>query len=892
MTQLAVERELARFGLDNVGDPTSPVELPLPEGFSTTSEFFQEAAEGILAPYRDAFIALNNWERTEEYEGIPCSTPVGQWARYEPRRRNWVVVDVPPGSGAYCLDFETVEIEEGKAWLPTTCTALQVHSDGSTTLYVWRQDFYNPVSLTPFSGGNLITGWNVAAYDRMYLQSEYALQPSGNVFLDLMACHIKNRGICNQQIALLTIAEGFRESGTPDGEYIPSWTYDTSSNGLAAAYKLYTGGTVDKGVRDQIVDLGLPWVSEHMPEVIKYCISDVLSTLELWGYIYPEYSGYPNLTTVANSRNPSLVSLAGHLVASTSFCTLSPDRWENYYSNAETLYQQKLEVINSDLIRRAKVLVDLFRPALCELYKAYDMIQGYKRCKPTTKKGIERAKWLRGHGYEGWTIEQLLGYFSEHLDPWSAQLDWHPIKAEVDGVTRPAWYHYARLDGITINKRIAPLLLKMEYLGKPLSYSDAKGWHTEDAQVPHPEDADKVNTALFAKGMNTMLALGELTSATQDLEETLKVVTSIAIWKSMRKRVKLMKVETVDGVPFFIPDSIPHGTMSGRQASKTLHVFPHPKPADPKKGKPSAVGSGFMSLIEALPGYSLLRIDFDSQELKLFALAGCEVFGFVGSTPLSLMVEIGQPQNKTDFHSVVMEKTGITNRTLVKNVNYAGCYNAGRATQVKTILKGNPELGVEKAEDIERLWRTTFVGDKVGKGQYVGGSASDSYNVLMRRANAKRLYTLFGGCELSKAVSGNQDFLTTRFNAVIQGTGAVMLDHILVGTTYLARTYNVNTRYMFSRHDEWCYHTADEHTHKMAWLMQVVHLATWAQLVQEMGLDSLSLNMAYASSVEVSKNYMKSIDAVTVTEDMPYQVPAGIALTKEDILAAIMDKDV
>jgi hypothetical protein len=44
--------------------------------------------------------------------------------------------------------------------------------------------------------------------------------------------------------------------------------------------------------------------------------------------------------------------------------------------------------------------------------------------------------------------------------------------------------------------------------------------------------------------------------------------------------------------------------------------------------------------------------------------------------------------------------------------------------------------------------------------------------------------------------------------------------------------------------------------------------------------------------VEVSKNYMKSIDAVTVTEDMPYQVPAGIALTKEDILAAIMDKDV
>lgn len=881
--QKAVERELAEFGLADVEDPTAPGELPLPDWFPTSTEFFAEAAEAYLAPYKHLLQYLTAYSG-QTHNITTYNTPVGRWAKWD--NGVWRPIKLPPSHSAYCLDFETVEVAEGEAWLPSCCVALRV-LDGHTELYVWRQDFYNPFTVVPFSGGNLITGWNVAAYDRMYLATEYGLSWQGNVFFDLMAGHIKNRGICNQQLTLLTIAEGARESGQEDGEYIPAWTYDTSSNGLAAAYRLYTGGTVDKGVRDQIVELGLPWVESHMSEVIEYCILDVYKTLELWEHIYPEYSGYPDIEAMANSRNTSPVSLAGHLMSSTSHVPLSPELWEGYYKRAEGTYQSKLVDIEQNLRQRSKRLLDQYGGVLSELYNMYSLLKSVERVKPGSPLRVKREKAVQELGLEGYTPESLMGYFTQHLDPWAAQLDWAPITPKGSDIKRPKWYHYMLADGVSIGKRLTPLLLKMQWMGEPVRYDDERGWHTDAQQVPHPEEPDKPCSALFAKGMKTVLDNGQLSSADENLSPILQVVTSTVIWKSMRKRIKLMKVEWVDGVPWFVPDALPHGTISGRQASKTLHVFSHAKPADPSKGKLAATGSGFMTLIQSLPGREIETIDFDSQELKLFALAGCETYGYIGSTPLSMMVEVGQPSKGTDFHSQTMKATGITNRTLVKNCNYAGCYNVGQATQVKTILKGNPELGTEKATELESKWRRTFQGVRIGKGRFAGGSASESFNVLMRRANAKRLYTLFGGCELSRAISGNPDFMTTRFNAVIQATGAVMLDHILVGTWYIAKREGIDTRYMFSRHDEWAFHTAEADRMRMAWAMQVVHCAVWAELIQQMGLDTLTLNLAYASSVQVSQNYLKSIDAVVATDDMPVHTPIGFALTKQDILNAL-----
>ena len=829
------DRALKQFGLDTAVDPTPDGELPLPDWFPTATEFFDQAADDYLEPYKQLLAQLSSWDGGVAYPLNYDGLKPGHWALW--KGRYWEQVQLPPGASSYCLDFETVQVVEGEAWLPVCCVALRVIGP-SSELYVWVQDFNRPVTVVPFSRDNVITGWNVCGYDRQFLATEYSFKPSGNVFPDLMAMHIKTRGVSNQQIPLLAMANRAMNGDGEDGDYVPQWAFESSGNSLAAVYKLwFTGQSLDKGVRDEIVKLGLPWVRDNIARVVQYCIEDVYHTLQLWDCIYPEYSGYPNEQIMENSHNPSKVSIAGHLLASTGFVPLSPSRWPTYYEKAEQRYQYVLSEVAVAILELAK---DIVR--------------------------------------EHWSVS---GLKQTVLDPWEVQLDWTPVKPKGKKDKLPKWYHSLASKPITVNKRVVPLVLKMRWMGEPIAYSAGKGWHTAKERIPHPEDTKQPLTHIFAKANKTALTNGQFSGALENLQHVIDLVNSIIIWKSMRKRVKALKVELMQDTPagspqtpMLVPNIIQHGTISGRQASKDIHVFSHPKPA--------SVGSSFLALIEALPGYSEVTIDFDSQELKLVAYAGCEALGFIGSTPLSVMVEIGQAKDKTDFHSMNMALMGITNRTLVKNCGYAWCYMCGHETQVKTILKGNPELGEARAREIELKGRAGFVGVKVG-GQFSGGSASDSFNVLTRRANANPITTLLGGVKLTKALSGNKDYLTTRFNAVIQATGAAMLDHILVGTTYMAKRYNIDTRYMLSRHDEWCYHTKNEDIMNIAWVMQTVHLAVWAKLMYEMGLDTVSLNCAYASSVSVLKNYQKSPNSVTITPEQP-PVHPGYSIYKEDIL--------
>ena len=827
---------LKKFNLDQVPDPTPDGELPLPDWFPTAAQFFDMAAEDFLKPYTSQLVNLSNWDGVVTYPTDYDGLRPGQWMLWQDSQ--WKKVAQPPGHSAYCLDFETVEVEPGKAWLPTCCVAVRVLSEGSE-LYVWTQNFNQPqlTSTVPFSRDNIITGWNVCAYDRQFLDTEYSLELSGNTFPDLMAMHIKTRGICNQQIPMLAIANKALNGESEDGDFVPQWAFESSGNSLAAVYRLHTGQTLDKGVRDEIVKLGLPWVQQNVPRVVRYCIEDVYHTLSLWGYIYPEYSGYPNQDIMANSHNPSPVSLAGHLIATTGFIPLSPERWPTYYPNAEAAYQKVLAEIAEAILELAKISV-----------------------------------------LEHWNGD---GLKQTVLDPWEHQLDWTPVKPKGRKSKLPKWYHELT-KGVTVNKRVVPFILKMRWMGEPLKYSDKDGWHTASERIPHPEDSKKRLTHIFAKANKASLTNGQFSAALDDLQAVIDAVNSIVIWKSMRKRVKALKVELMRDtpigspqIPMMVPNILPHGTISGRQASKDIHVFSHPKP--------HSIGTGFLTNIQALPGYHEVYIDFDSQELKLVAYAGCEALGFVGSTPLSVIVEVGQAHNKTDFHSMNMKLMQCDNRTLVKNCGYAWCYMVGHETQTKTILKANPAMGEASARQLELTGRAGFVGVKAG-GRFSGGTASDSFNILTQRANAKPLTTLFGGVKLTKALSGNPDYLTTRFNAVIQATGAVMLDHILVGTTYMVKRYNINARYMMSRHDEWVFHTKDEDIMKMAWAMQTVHKAVWAKLMYELCLDTLSLNCAYASSVAVSKNYMKNPNSATITPDQPTGVAEGRSILKEEII--------
>jgi DNA polymerase gamma 1 len=897
-----VDRELDSFGLSDLTDDTEDGELPLPVWATSAKDMFQKAANAYLEPYRPLLQRFN--AVTSQALSGKLTKPASEfwYGNFQPGwnivtpRKGVIPTDVPPSNSAYILDFETLPLNgKEKAWLPLCCIALRCLDNGSYIVYVWVTDFAKTTTRTPFGTGNVITGWNVPGYDRMYLESEWSLESSGNVFPDLMSFHIITRGASNQQVPILKIHE--KDSNV----FMPSWVDETSSNGLADVYHYHFGRRLDKGVRDELIqDTTGDWARSHMGQVLEYCFYDNFSCAELWGKIYPEYL----------SMNTQDTQLAGSLIGSTSIVPLDPDRWDDYYPNAEGMYQDTITQINEELTARADELAannrDWFEheTELITALKAYQrslqppkpsnpkkplseaaVAKKAKQREKTQRDRLEVLKELLGHYYTNGdevtaSVEQCLSSNRSRLDPWERELNWSHDASN--------WYHIVRKEGLTLGKRIVPLLLKISYNGNPVRYSDGKGWHTDKELVPHPEGGDKVATTLFSKDMRELFNEQLLTTNHPTLKPLLAKVESTVIWVSMRKRVNLMKVENVEfegnTLPLYVPQTVPHKTISGRRGDKDIHVFAHAKGANPAKGKLGSIGSGFLSLIRAPKGWKILKFDFDSQELRLSSDVGCLELGYIGSTPLAMVVEIGSKDKGTDFHSVNSKTTGITNRTLIKNFGYAIIYGAGFQTLLLTAMKGG--ISEEIAREYVQKFMASFVGVKVD-GRPIGGIASAMFRVLKRLGAEFPLRALFGGMQLSRSISGQKDYATTRNNAVIQSTGSVMLNHVLTLIPYLAAKFNVPCRFLLSRHDEVAYMVKDGYELQFAYIMQLAHCYCWAKYIKEMGLNTLPLNRAYASSIEVLEYYLKEPNADSATPDMPYNVSKGYSIKKGEILDAI-----
>jgi len=886
-----VNSELEKFGLSDIEDDTEDGELPLPRFGTSAKTMFEKASEEYLEAVNPLLDCLT-MTSAKVLEGKIPKVPSATWrSKFQPgwqivtSKHGIIPIDVPPSNSAYFLDFETLPLNGvDVAWLPSCCVAVRCLPDGSYLVYVWVTDFSPSTTVVPFGRDNVITGWNVPGYDRMYLEPEWSVEDSGNRFPDLMSFHIVTRGASNQQIPVLKLHK--KDSNV----FMPSWVDETSSNGLADVYHYHFGSHLDKGVRDEIKkDLTGSWTRQNWSSVLGYCFDDVWVTIELWCKIFPEY-------LAMNSQDTQLV---GSLVSSTSFVPLDPERFPTYYQNAEALYQKTIAEINAELLAVATELYDknadwLEREALIiEAWKSYQRSMApYTPKKPLseaamTKKLAERQKTQderleRLLALTGGTqdIEEVLRANRLHLDHWERQLDW------VHGASN--WYRKAVKEGLSLSKRVVPLLLKIKYKGEPLSFSDYKGWYTESEKVPHPECGDKRATQLFSKEMKELFNGVVLTTEHPTLKGLLAKVESTVIWTSMRKRVLGLKTHEVEfegkSIPFYVPQTTPHKTISGREGSKDIHVFAHPKGANPEKGKLGSIGSGFLSLIKAPEGWNILKFDFDSQELRLSSDVGCLELGYVASTPLALVVEIGNKDKGTDFHSVNSSTTGIENRTLVKNFGYAIIYGAGYATLLLTAMKGG--ISEEVATVYVKKFMSSFVGEKLYGSPY-GGLASAMFRVLKRLGAEYPLRALFGGMQLSRSISGQKDFATTRNNAVIQSTGRVMLNHVMTLIPYLAKRYNIPCRYMLSRHDEIAYLVKEGYEQQFAYVMQMAHCYTWAKYIKEMGLNTLPLNRAYASSIEVLKYYLKEPSAKTSTPDMPENVQTGYSIKKSDLLTAI-----
>lgn len=485
------------FDLADAVDRNQVVNIPLPKW----AKDFKTTAEEAISLYGRK--PLNRLQRfsTMELPALPKKRPqrFRGWLRCAFGESDWEVSETPASDTCMVLDFETVEV--AGQWMPVCCAAMT-----DDAWYVWQAGLESLKPTVAFSNEQVVIGHNVG-YDRSFLASEYPLADSGNRFFDTMAAFIAVRGFTNQQRSVYAQAE-------KDEDFLaPAWVHETATNGLDSVYELYTGRQLDKGTRDGIVKVGLPFVRDNFSDVLWYCIKDVRATFEVFSHVYPEL----------RRAQPSDLSMTGQLLLGNTWLPLSADRWNGYYDKAETEAEKVKAMVEERLIEVAKSVLN--NPTEAQLN--------------------------------------------------SPVLDWTPAKAgKAKGL--PKWYRDCK-GRPSINSRMAAVLLGCTWRGETVLWDDSKGWYTNGyGALPHPEKRGQKLTNLFMQKMVQHVESG-LLDAPGGLQDLLKALMSTINWTSLKKRAAATKVDYSNGYPVTLPRLVVTGTVTRRCKDDTWQVASNPK---------------------------------------------------------------------------------------------------------------------------------------------------------------------------------------------------------------------------------------------------------------------------------------------------------------------------
>lgn len=486
------------FGLGDAIDRNEVVNLPLPQGLGD----FRKVADDAVKAYGEKPIGRLTDFADRAIPDLPKTKPaiIPGWQKYTDSQ--WIPQINPPTSQtAMVLDFETVEVNG--SWFPTCCAVLT-----DEAWYIWIANLQNLTPLIRFGKDQVVIAHN-AGYDRSFLKTEYSKNHSGNYFFDTMSAWIACRGFTNQQRVIFAKA-------TKEEILAPLWTNETAKNGLDDVYEFYTGEKLDKGVRDGIIEGGLPFVTDHHADVVWYCIKDVLATFKIFSHVYPEL----------RQAQPSDISLTGQLLLGNTWLPIS-DRWNSYHDKAETQYQKVKQEVHQRL--------------------------------------------------EDLALQTLHNPTTEQLE--SEALDWEEAKTGKNkGV--PKWYRLckgkptsdSRIAPIILGCTWRGETIKWKQENPKEGY-----WYTDThGALPHPEKRGKKLTDLFMQKMVRFVEEGVL-DAPNGLKDLLLALISAVNWKSLRKRVAAVKVENLEGFNVTIPRLVVTGTVTRRCADNVWQVASNPK---------------------------------------------------------------------------------------------------------------------------------------------------------------------------------------------------------------------------------------------------------------------------------------------------------------------------
>lgn len=453
---------LGKFGIEIPVDyPENLYDGPLPlpdlKGERLKDHFEQVATEqvGHYKEFADAYAKCKLPKVPTEGDFIYQPG----WTRYE-----WVeleevfkVEQVPyPLEDAFTFDTET--FVSGNSY-PIIGTAL---SDKAA--YIWlaaelidpllEKEKWDQIHMIPIGKGKFIAGHNIS-YDRIRTQEAYDLSHTEpeNFFFDTLSAHIGVSGFASGQRWLYVLKGKDKDCLTESEQHQialnPDWLAEGSTNSLIECYNFHVYDerswyedckpldAGDKVIRDIFVK------AKHMYEItamlekaLDYAVKDAFYTAELFQYLWPKYL----------DSTPSMVALCGHYHLNGSIVPLVDD-WFEWIENTEKVFDE----YNDEMTQLCKKL----------MWKTYDEWKAIVKSCDDREEGYRLGQeWIDG-------------------DPWISQLDW-AVKTErgkYAGV--PNWMRDYVKDPdkkVGTKSRLAHLLLKLEWKGKPITWIDGQGW--------------------------------------------------------------------------------------------------------------------------------------------------------------------------------------------------------------------------------------------------------------------------------------------------------------------------------------------------------------------------------------------------------------------------------
>jgi len=550
-------------------------------------------------------------------------------------------------------------------------------------------------------------------------------------------------------------------------------------------------------------------------------------------------------------------------------------------------------------------------------------------------------------------------------DPWLSQLDWNLVLEDENGKCRratkskpvkppsvywPHWYWEAAkpkkdkppgtLD-ITVRNRIAPLLLRLSWLGFPLFHSREHGWTfrvpsngqfaTRSQPLAFYDDNDKTladmteggNYQFYklphkggeAKNVGSPLSKtfmqhaqdGTLKSPGEEARQALDMNAQCSYWISARDRIMNQMVVWQNGIRnlgfsppqldgpnnnnkwgIILPQVITMGAVTRRAIEKTWLTA--------SNAKKDRVGSELKTMVRAPKGYAIVGADVDSEELWISSCMGDAQFGLHGATALGWMTLEGTKAAGTDLHSKTASILGIS-RNAAKVFNYSRIYGAGQKHAQLLLLQSNPSMEPQQAQKLaQNLYastkgKNTHRTDLFNRKFWYGGSESYVFNKLEQIALSDCPQTPALGCGITHALSKKHlpdtfgsDYMTSRINWVVQSSGVDYLHLLIVSMHHLIRNYDIQARYLISVHDELRYLVKEEDRYRAALALQIANLWTRSLFAYKLGMDDLPQGVAFFSAVDIDHVLRKEVDIPCVTPSQPDPIPPGESLDITQVL--------